>query len=154
MYVCTASPIKNKTVSDVVDISICSSISDAAHDSVSHDFFSPPTLSISIGTLSAHSGPTVGSFVASGMRQGKSMALNAMRLVLRDGSMVNILFAARRLVHRVLCVVCGCCVCVEQVPAGAVGGEVKQKRIQPDKEVTLQDKSKDVLLLFVDGSNV
>ena len=34
-----------------------------------------------------------------------------------------------------------CSVCVEQVPVGAVGGEVKQKRIQPDKEVTLQDKS-------------
>ena len=106
MYVCTASPTKNKTVSDVVDISICRSIGDAAHDSVGHDFSSPPTLSISLGTLSAHSGPAVGSFVASGLRQGKSMALNAMRLVLRDGSIVNIVFTARRLAHRVLCVVC------------------------------------------------
>ena len=106
MYVCTASPTKNKTDSDVVDISICRSISDAAHDSVGHDFSSPPTLSISIGTLSAHSGPAVGSLAASGMRQGKSMALNAMRLVLRDESIVDIMFAARRLAHRVLCVVC------------------------------------------------
>ena len=89
MHVCTASPTKNKIVSDVIDISICRSISDAAHDTVGHDFFSPPTPTLSIGTLSAHSGPAVGAFVASGMRQGKSIALNAMRLVLRDGSIVS-----------------------------------------------------------------
>ena len=106
MYVCTASPTENKTVSAAVDISICSSIINAAHYTVGYDFSSPPTLSISIGTLSAHSGPAVGSFVASDMRQGKSMALNVMRLVLRDISIENILFAARRLAHRVLCVVC------------------------------------------------
>ena len=39
-----------------------------------------------------------------------------------------------------------CCVCSEQVSVGAVGGEVKQKRIQPDKEVTLQDMYKDAFV--------
>ena len=42
------------------------------------------------------------------------MALNAMRLVLCDGSVVNLLFAARRLAHRDLRV------CAEQIcPRGA-----------------------------------
>ena len=96
-----------------------------------------------MGTLSAHSGPAVGSFVASGMRQGKSMALNATRLVLRGGSVVNLLFAAR--VYSTPCSLC-CSLCAEQVSVGAVGGEVKQNRIQPDKEVTLLDKSKDMFV--------
>ena len=50
-----------------------------------------------------------------------------------------LLLADSHTVIYVLFVVCS--VCVEQVPVGAVGGKVEQKRIQPDKEVTLQDKS-------------
>ena len=42
--------------------------------------------------------------------------------------------------------VCVYVACDEQIHARAVGGEVEQKRIQPDKEVTLQHKSKDMLV--------
>ena len=85
----------------------------------------------------------------------KSIALNAMLLLSRDGSTVMALFELvdshiMSLLFAACVSVCACVfacyVSVRQVRAGAVVREVKQKQILPDKQGTLQPKSEELEL--------